>query len=142
VRLYSKKNTQTKQGFTLVEVLVAMALLGILVIMASGLLIPLRITTQTSAEGRAASIARSYIEILKSRWLARTDYINSPYNVPSVSDTSTSADIKLPSGWILTVNSADWTSNDTLRTVTVTVKPDANDVKSNVIIETMINRPS
>jgi prepilin-type N-terminal cleavage/methylation domain-containing protein len=142
VHLYSKKDTRFKQGFTLIEVIVAMALLGILVIMASGLLIPLKVTNQTSVEGRASSIARSYIEILKSRWLARTDYINSPYNVPLASDINTSADIKLPSGWTLTVNSADWTSNDTLRIVTVTVKPDASDTKSNVIIETMINRPS
>ena len=110
--------------------------------MASGLLIPLKITNQTSVEERAAGIARSYIEILKSRWQVRTDYINLPYNVPNASDTDMSADIKLPTGWTLTVNDGIWTSNDTLRTVTVTIKPDASDSKSDVIIETMINRPS
>ena len=140
--LYNKKSVHFNQGFTLVEVIVAMALLGILVIMASGLLIPLKITNQTSVEERAAGIARSYIEILKSRWQVRTDYINLPYNVPNASDTDMSADIKLPTGWTLTVNDGIWTSNDTLRTVTVTIKPDASDSKSDVIIETMINRPS
>jgi prepilin-type N-terminal cleavage/methylation domain-containing protein len=142
VHLRNKQITNSKKGFTIVEVIVAMALLGVLVIIASGLLIPLKITNQSNAEGRAANLARSYIEILKSRWQVQTNYSNSPYNVPVVSSTITSADIKLPIGWTFTVNSADWTSSDTLRTVKITVKPDANDSVSDVVLETIINRPT
>ena len=139
VQFIHSKFSNREDGFTIIEVIVALALLGILVIMASGLLIPLSVTNQSNTEGRAAGIARSYIEILKSRWQIKGNYITAPYGVPTVGEVV--GDIKIPTDWTLTVNSNTWKADDTIRTVTVTVTPDTKN-SNPVVLEALITRPS
>jgi prepilin-type N-terminal cleavage/methylation domain-containing protein len=138
VQSIHKKNIYRKAGFTLVEVVVALALLGILVVMATGLLVPLSVTNQSNDESRAAAIARSYIEVLKARWQVRSNFITSPYNIPTI---GTSGDIKTPTDWTITINSSTWKAEDTLRTVVLTVTPKASNSKP-VVLEVLISRPS
>jgi prepilin-type N-terminal cleavage/methylation domain-containing protein len=140
-------NTRTN-GFTLIEILVSLALLGILGVVASGFLLPLRINRDSSQESQALTYARSYVEVLKSRWLDQKTFENKnssgialvpiTYGAPTVGITGT-VDIKLPSNtWKLETNSASWAPGDNLRTVEVTITtPNSKTYK----VITMVTRP-
>jgi prepilin-type N-terminal cleavage/methylation domain-containing protein len=136
-----------KKGLTIVEVLVALVLLGALVLVSAGLLIPLQVTRKSSLDTQALSYARSYLELVRQLWLDPSKYELSPTNTsvdpdwPTVSNIAGSA-LRLPTGWTLTktaviktrpvysgaASNFSTTSNlprlrDTLREVTVTVTP-------------------
>jgi prepilin-type N-terminal cleavage/methylation domain-containing protein len=139
---------QHSHGFTLIEILVSLALLGILGLVASGFVLPLKITRDSSQESQALTYARSYVEILKSRWLDKNAFENkdaagallSPvtYGAP-VAGTTATADIKLPdSTWKLVTNASSWAPGDTLRTVEVKVTPPNGKVYR---IFTMVSHP-
>ncbi len=136
-----------KKGLTLVEILVALVMLAALILVAAGLLVPLQLTRTSSNDTQALTYARSYLELVRQRWLDPAKYEKTPTNTSidpewPTSGTTTAQDLRLPSGWILTksavvrVNSAytdglisfSTSSNlprlrDTLREVTVEVKP-------------------
>jgi prepilin-type N-terminal cleavage/methylation domain-containing protein len=140
-------NTHTK-GFTLIEILVALALLGILGVVASGFLLPLRINRDSSQESQALTYARSYVEVLKARWLDRNTFENKnasgvalvpiTYGVPVVGTTG-AIDIKIPSNeWKIETNSTTWAPGDNLRTVEVKVTTPNSKIYK---VITMVTRP-
>jgi prepilin-type N-terminal cleavage/methylation domain-containing protein len=55
-------------GFSIVEVLVSLVLLGVLVLVTTGFLTPLRLTRNSALQSSALSYARSYMELAKSKW--------------------------------------------------------------------------
>jgi prepilin-type N-terminal cleavage/methylation domain-containing protein len=144
-----KKVPNTRaNGFTLIEILVALVLLGILGVVASGFLLPLRINRDSSQESQALTYARSYVEVLKSRWLDRNTFENKntsgaglipvTYGAPVVGTTG-AVDIKIPSNeWKIETNSALWAPGDNLRTVEVKITtPNSKTYK----VITMVTRP-
>jgi prepilin-type N-terminal cleavage/methylation domain-containing protein len=141
----SRLSGKYRAGFTLIEVLVSLLLFGVLIVIASGLLLPLNLVKTTSTESKAVSFGRSYIEIVKSRWQIGAAFSNtgqsSAYALPTASDTG-SPDIKLPTGWTLETNSATWSTTETTRTLTVTVKPSSTDVKTWISLSVVITKPS
>jgi hypothetical protein len=153
----------------MVELLVAIALLAAVVLLAQGLLIPLRITNRGNQESSALNYAKSYIELIKVNWLNEKKYgpsvaaVNSDFSLanpnywPSWGDGS--YDLKVPTGWIITAiatsktptsgTDAKFTSatlvtlQDTLRLVTVTVTPpNLSSGVSPITLSTLIARPS
>ena len=158
-----KKQLFKSRGLSLIEVLVALAMLGAVILVSAGLIIPLRVTRDSNVETQALTYARSYIELVRQWWLDPNKYEASPLNVtmdpvwPVVLDTTIgTADLRLPTGWTLTktatirtvsglysnANSSFATTTtlrrfrDTLRDVTITVSP-SNGSKS-VTISTVI----
>lgn len=133
-----------KAGFTLVEILVALLLLSTVAFIAGAFVLPLRLTSESQTETRAVTYARSYLELVKVRWLSRANYLNASGNwsLPTATSAST-ADIQLPTGWTLTVAPGvvapltAWTTADTLRTVVVTVTPSTQPTRP-VTISTQI----
>ena len=135
-------------GFTLIEILVALVLLGVLGVVASGFLLPLRINRDSSQESQALTYARSYVEVLKARWLDRNTFENKDasgvvlvpitYGAPIVGTTG-KVDIKIPSNdWKIETNSALWAPGDNLRTVEVKITtPNSKTYK----VITMVTRP-
>jgi prepilin-type N-terminal cleavage/methylation domain-containing protein len=136
-----------KKGLTIVEVLVALVLLGALVLVSAGLLIPLQVTRKSNLDTQALSYARSYLELVRQLWLDPTKYESTPTNTsvnPSwpTWGTTSGFSLRLPVGWSLartaviktrpmyttSVSNFSTTSNlprlrDTLREVTITVTP-------------------
>ena len=70
------KKPNGQAGFSLIEVLVAIGLVGILGVIAGGFVLPLRLTRTTSSESQSLTLARSYLELTKNRWLNKQDYEN------------------------------------------------------------------
>lgn len=122
--------------------LVSLSLFGLLIIIASGFLVPLKLTRQSGTESQGTNLARAYIEIVKARWQTQAAYTQTGYSLPIASGTDPKADIKLPTGWTLEVNSTSWAVTDTIRTVTVTVKPVASTAKEYIVLSARINKPS
>jgi hypothetical protein len=122
--------------------LVSLTLFGLLIIIASGFLVPLKLTRQSGSESQGTNLARAYIEIVKARWQTQAAYTQTDYALPKVSETDTKADIKLPKGWLLEINSTSWAVTDTIRTLTVTVKPAGSTTKDYIILSARINKPS
>jgi prepilin-type N-terminal cleavage/methylation domain-containing protein len=125
-------------GFTLVEMLVALVLLGVVGSLTMGFIAPLRLTSDSQIESQAASYARNYLEALKSRWGSQDTFINANSNNYG---RPTSTEIQLPSGWTITDNQSTWTATQVARPVTVTVTPTAGASKA-VTIQTVIARPT
>lgn len=148
-------------GLTIVEVLVALVLLGVVILISAGLIIPLRVTRDSNIETQALSLARSYIELVRQRWLDPAEYEQSPSNNTvdpkwPTAGTATSNDLVLPNGWTLTTEAtiriganrysdgdAEFASStnlrrfrDTIRNVKITITPN-NGAKS-VTLETVI----
>jgi prepilin-type N-terminal cleavage/methylation domain-containing protein len=59
---------QRRDGFSLVEMMVAMFIIAIAIIMFSYFLNPLRQTSQSQVETQMAAQARSYLDSLRSSW--------------------------------------------------------------------------
>jgi prepilin-type N-terminal cleavage/methylation domain-containing protein len=141
---YSRKNS----GFTIIEVLVSLVLVGGLVLILSTLVLPLQINRSTNIETQGIAFARSYLEIIKSRWQVRsgtTGFLSGATSLPTWSDSLGTADVKVPTGWKIEVDTTSWSSSSTLRTVTVVVKPANTDPGSPekwIKLETKIIAPS
>lgn len=110
-------------GFTLIEMIVSLVLVGILGVIATGFLTPLQINRRTAQEGQATNHARSYLELVKGRWLNTSTFATG--SLPKVcakTSTDTDCDLKMDTGWNVGVDAtlvASWAATDTLRTVTV-----------------------
>jgi type II secretory pathway pseudopilin PulG len=114
-------------GLTLVEVLVSVVILGLVGVISIGFIVPLRATRESGRESQALGIARTYIETTKARWQDPKTYrdTTNDYGLPTVG-TAASDDIILPSNWTLEViDKSNWEQDDTIRTLTVKVSPDA-----------------
>jgi prepilin-type N-terminal cleavage/methylation domain-containing protein len=108
---------RANSGLTLIEVLVSLVLVSTLGFVASGLLIPLKLTRTTSIESQATALSRSYLELLKGRWLDDSKYSNPNDNLPitcAVGSTTSPCDLKIPSDWTLGIDAttkAEWEKN-------------------------------
>jgi prepilin-type N-terminal cleavage/methylation domain-containing protein len=118
------KRRNKQAGFSLIEVLVAIGLLGLLGVIAGGFILPLRLTRTSSSEAQSLTLARSYLELTKNRWLNKLAFENQV--MPT---TSSGSDLKLPNGWTLTAICKEATTNttctttDDFRTLKVTITP-------------------
>lgn len=111
------------KGFTLIEVLVAIVLLSTVILITTGFLLPLQLTRDSTVETTALTYGRSYLELVKIRWSNASGYNAPTANLPTFSVNSSSADIKMATGWDLANNSSTWAVTDNIRTVTVILKP-------------------
>jgi prepilin-type N-terminal cleavage/methylation domain-containing protein len=144
----SQQRARKSTGFTLVEMMVALGLLGVLGVVAGGFLLPMRMTSRTSNQSSGLTYARSYLEMVKNRWLELPTFksATAPMVRVAPSTTPTVYDIEIPSGWTATLtcrlssNTATaCDEGDQLRAVTVTLTiPNQADVK----LSTLISRPS
>jgi prepilin-type N-terminal cleavage/methylation domain-containing protein len=118
------KGRNRQAGFSLIEVLVAIGLVGILGVIAGGFILPLRLTRTSANESQSLTLARSYLELTKNRWLTKKDYENQ-----TMPTTNAGNDVKLPVGWTLTTVCKEATLNtacsitDDFRTLKVTLTP-------------------
>ncbi len=156
-----------KAGFTLVELLISLAVLTVVIFLSLGLIIPLRVTRASNLESQALNYAKSYTELVKIFWAqsnkygpniatVNTDFAGAnPLYWPRIGSGN---DIELATGWTLlaTVASANnstalnakftsptlTTLADTLRLLTVTVTPPANSGGKPIELTTLITRPS
>jgi prepilin-type N-terminal cleavage/methylation domain-containing protein len=134
-----------QKGFTLVEMMVALVLVGILGLIGSGFLLPMQMNRQSNSQAQALSYARSYLEILKGRWLDVSLYKKKtlPTWKEKGASTPATADIEVPVDWEISVPEAAsttaWADGNNIRTVTVVVKiPNQPDFK----LSSQITRPS
>jgi prepilin-type N-terminal cleavage/methylation domain-containing protein len=138
--------SKRRAGFTLIEILVSLVLVGVLILITSSLILPLRITRASSVETQAVAFAQSYIELVKSRWQVATAYdaaANTTGDLLPVVDSTSTADIRIPDGWVFEVDKSDWKVTDTIRTLKITVKPkDTTSTTGWVVLTTRITRPS
>ena len=132
------KNASRRQGFTLIEMLVALALVGVLGVVATGFLAPFQISRRSALESQATSYARSYLELVKGRWLNAGNFGNR--NLPqtcALTSTATDCDLKLSSDWSVGVDTAAvgaWTATDTIRLVTVKATRDTYSYEFSTLI--------
>jgi prepilin-type N-terminal cleavage/methylation domain-containing protein len=114
-----------KSGFTIVELLVALVLLGVLITVAGGFVLPLNITRDSGRDSRATAAAQSYLELIKAKWLTDSEYTSQTLPVVCQdSSTATNCDLKIPNGWTLGINTttqAAWTTTQALRSVVVEI---------------------
>ena len=139
--MYSKP----KSGFTLIEILISLVLVGLLILITSSLILPLRLTRSSNIETQAVAFGQSYIELIKSRWQVQSNFIAGEALLPKASSSPSPApEILLPAGWTLVVDGASsWTTNDTIRIVKVIVKPiGTTKISEWIVITTKITRPS
>lgn len=131
-----------KKGFTIVELLVAITLLGVVALVATGFVIPLQVTRGSAIESQAVSYARTYIELVKSRWTDADTFRNSSgWGLPTVGTAATN-DIVVPDGWTITVaNTTAWTATQNVRTLTITVTPATSTGGNPLTISTIIASP-
>jgi prepilin-type N-terminal cleavage/methylation domain-containing protein len=134
-----------QHGLTLIEMMVALALVGVLGIIGGGLLLPMRMSREANAQSQALSYARSYLEMVKGRWLDANVYKNKTLPTWKIKGATNpaSADMELPTGWAIAVPEASdataWADTNNIRTVTVTVTmPALPEFK----LSTQITRPS
>ena len=135
-----------QKGFTLVEMMVALVLVGVLGLIGGGFLLPLKMSRDANAQSQALSYARSYLEIIKGRWLDANVYKNK--TLPTWKEigatTPATADIEVPVGWEIVVpeaaaTSTAWASTNNIRTVTIKItSPNQPDFT----LSSQITRPS
>jgi prepilin-type N-terminal cleavage/methylation domain-containing protein len=134
-----------QRGFTLIEMMVALVLVGLLGLIGSGFLLPLQMNRKSNSQAQALSYARSYLEIVKGRWLDTTLYKNKTLPTWKIKGTSTpaTADIEVPEGWEISVpeasSSTAWADSKNIRTVTVKIKIPH---QSDFTLSSQITRPS
>ncbi len=131
-----------KSGFTIVELLVALVLLGALITVAGGFVLPLRLTRDSGSESKATAVAQSYLELLKGKWLTDADY--TAQTLPVVcqnSSAATNCDLKIQDDWTLGINAttkAAWTTTEALRPVIVEIVLPGN---RTITFRTLVARP-
>jgi prepilin-type N-terminal cleavage/methylation domain-containing protein len=134
---------KNQYGFTLIEMMVALVLVGVLGVIGSGFLLPLQMNRQSNSQSQALSYARSYLEIVKGRWLDATAYKNKILPTWKVQGTTGSADIEVPKDWEISVpEAADataWEDSKNIRTVTVQIKIPK---QASFTLSSQITRPS
>jgi prepilin-type N-terminal cleavage/methylation domain-containing protein len=132
-----------ENGFTLIEMLVSLVLLGVVLLVTSGLVLPLQLTRTASNETTGAAVAQSYLELVKNKWLNENSYTNMVLPVTCLKSdiTTVGCDIRVDSGWTLNIKptvSSAWTSVQTLRSVVVEVTmPDGKIIP----FSTLVARP-
>jgi type II secretory pathway pseudopilin PulG len=149
---HSKQSYSRLAGLTLIEILVSLGIVSLIAITVGYFTLPLNLTRKSNVETQALTIARTYMEIVKGRW---SDINDTGYTtmtgLPTVSEIGNAAvtDIKIPVGWTLVVNSADWNLGppvgtvDSLRTVKVIVQPTPiTDTSLAVTLSTQIIKPN
>jgi prepilin-type N-terminal cleavage/methylation domain-containing protein len=134
-----------QQGLTLIEMMVALVLVGILGLISGGFILPMKMNRDSNAQAQALSYARSYLEMVKGRWLDATVYKNKTLPTWKVKGASTpaTADIEVPNGWEISVPEAAsttaWADTNNIRMVTVKIKiPNQADFT----LSSQITRPS
>jgi prepilin-type N-terminal cleavage/methylation domain-containing protein len=138
------KTGQVRQaGFSLIEMLISLALVGILGVIAGGFILPLRMTRNTSSQTQSLAIARSYLEITKNSWLNKINFEKQTLPTLSTANTS-SSDIKLPNDWTVTtdckgITNTICTATDELRTMKITVTAPN---RPTLTLMTQISKPS
>jgi prepilin-type N-terminal cleavage/methylation domain-containing protein len=134
-----------QRGFTLVEMMVALVLVGVLGLISSGFLLPLQMNRKSNAQAQALSYARSYLEMVKGRWLDATLYKNKTLPTWKVKGAATpvTADIEVPQDWEIIVpeaaSSTAWADTNNIRTVTVKIKIP---YQADFTLSSQITRPS
>ena len=125
------------KGFTIVEILVALMLLGVLGMVALGMVLPLRVNRDTNLETRATAYARSYLELVKGRWLTSTVY--EAGTLPTTCTIGT-CDLLLEARWDVKVAtpSPAWTVTDQLRKIDVIV---TNSDNKALTFSTLVAKP-
>jgi prepilin-type N-terminal cleavage/methylation domain-containing protein len=115
-----------QKGFTLIEMMVALVLVGVLGLIGGGFLLPMKMTRDANAQSQALSYARSYLEMVKGRWLDVSMYKNKTLPTWKVQGANGSADIEVPVNWEISVpeaaDASAWADTKNIRTVTVTIK--------------------
>ena len=98
------RTTQTRQasGFTLIEVLIALAVAGIAISMFGYLINSLRLTRVSKLETEAAAYARNYLDTLRGQWRFTNGYEN----------PSEAAALVPPEGYTVTVNIENQTGDE------------------------------
>lgn len=72
--LIKRKLQKQKQGFSLIEVLVAIAVIAIAMATLGYLITALRNTAKSDESTAAANFSRTYIDVLRSRWQIPNEY--------------------------------------------------------------------
>jgi prepilin-type N-terminal cleavage/methylation domain-containing protein len=98
------------KGFSLVEVLVALTLIGIATVMFGFFTGSFSATRQARADTEVQVLARSYFDTLRSSWSVSSNYA-----------AATLPTIKIPSGFSLTPAVSTVTADGLRRTVTLTI---------------------
>ncbi len=127
-----------RKGFTLVEVLVALMLVGVLGMVALGMVLPLRLNRDTNLETRATAYARSYLELVKGRWLTSSAY--ALRTLPTTCTTG-SCDLLLEARWTVTVPPtlvSTWAATDPIRKIDVIVIDSNN---KSATFSTLVTQP-
>jgi prepilin-type N-terminal cleavage/methylation domain-containing protein len=139
------QRARKSRGFSLIEMMVALSLVGILGVVAGGFLLPLRLNGTSAKESQALTYAKSYLEITKNRWLDINEYRKGKEGLPvvrKVGQTTTPYDLEIPSDWTMEVSEVlanTWLDGDQIRNISVTFKaPSQPDLK----LSTQISRPS
>jgi prepilin-type N-terminal cleavage/methylation domain-containing protein len=113
-----RRPERRNRGFTLIEVLVSLTLVGVLGSASAGLIFPLRLGRQATSQAQALTVARSYLETARLRWRTPAGYASGASVLPAASG------VGLPAGWVLdTPGSQAWTGTDAVRTLSVRVGP-------------------
>jgi prepilin-type N-terminal cleavage/methylation domain-containing protein len=134
-----------QKGFTLIEMMVALVLVGLLGLIGGGFLLPMKMSRDANAQSQALSYARSYLEMIKGRWLDVNLYKNKTLPTVKIQGASTpaTADIEVPTGWTISVveasNAAAWADTNNIRTVTVKV---SSPNQPDFTLSSQITRPS
>jgi prepilin-type N-terminal cleavage/methylation domain-containing protein len=117
-----------QRGFTLIEMMVALVLVGVLGLIGGGFLLPMKMSRDANAQSQALSYARSYLEIIKGRWLDANVYKSKtlPTWKEKGATTPLTADVEVPVGWAIVVPEAAsastaWADANNIRTVTVKI---------------------
>jgi prepilin-type N-terminal cleavage/methylation domain-containing protein len=152
-------NASKSTGFSLIEMLVSLVLVGTLVLIASGFLLPLQLTRTSARESNALSYARSYLELLRASWLSDSAKFQAG-TLPDVTGaTPLGAVLKIPEGMQatdITISSSQAQSRPTrvcsspgvcttpsiITLRSITVKIVIPGVPIPITLETLIARPS
>jgi prepilin-type N-terminal cleavage/methylation domain-containing protein len=134
-----------QRGLTLIEMMVALVLVGVLGLISGGFLLPMKMNRDSNAQSQALSYARSYLEMIKGRWLDASVYKSKTLPTWKVKGATipATADLEVPTGWAISVPEAAsttaWADVNNIRVVTVKITiPNQADFT----LSSQITRPS
>jgi type II secretory pathway pseudopilin PulG len=136
-----KPRANRTAGLTLIELIVSLGLIGVLGTISMGFLAPFQINRQSSLETQATAYSRSYLELLKGRWLDQANYIDQvlPNTCAATSNVAT-CDLKLAGDWTVEITpsvKSTWTNTDRVRQVSITAKSGTR----SYVFATLITKP-